>query len=248
MADEKLKRIERGKEALGTIIEKTMRSVPELAENTDSIKPYLEDVALDATRLALRLKEDPYLEYKDQKNIVKTFVNTATDKAAKEFGISPSIAEKVKLGIGGIAKFATTGELEIPETSVHSGKIGSSPYSIRASGHLDSDQERYDIKTTTTIQDPFSLKGTNLSFETQSNYDNMLAYFGIRAETPLGKGTLSADIEGTPEGEGRAGIRYTRSLDDIFKKGGKVSSKKKKKKKKQSKKYAQGGGVRAAKY
>ena len=65
MADEKLKRIERGKEALGTIIEKTMRSVPELAENTDSIKPYLEDVALDATRLALRLKEDPYLEYKD---------------------------------------------------------------------------------------------------------------------------------------------------------------------------------------
>ena len=248
MANEKTKRVKRGEEALGRVVEQTIRSIPGLAEDADTIRPYLEEIAMEAGRFAVRTREIPYEEYKDVKSALKTFVNTATDKAADQLGLSPAVANKLKFGIGGIAELARSGEIELPETPLHSGKVGSSPYSIRASNYLNPEENIYDVKTRASIQDPFNLKGTNLSFEAQSNYNNMLANFGIRAETPLGKGTLSADIAGTPEGEGRAGVKYTMPLDDIFKKGGKVSSKKKKKKKKQSKKYAQGGGVRAAKY
>ena len=245
MAEEK--RVKKGTEALGKVIEQTMKSLPELAQNKDALKPFLESVAMEAGRLAVRSDETPYEEYKDVKSTLKTLVNTATDKAANELGLSASVANKLKLGIGGITELAVKGELEIPETTLYSGKSGSAPYSVSASGYVNPERNIYDVKTKATVQEPFKdmfgIEGGSVSLEAKSNYDRMLADFNIGASIPTGKTSdISFGVSADPdrvEDTARARLGFSAK----FKKGGKVSKKKKK-----SKSYAKGCVVRTANY
>ncbi len=247
MDNEKTKRVKKGEEALGSVVEQTIRSIPGLAEDADTIRPFLESVAKEAGRFAVRTREIPYEEYKDVKSALKTFVNTATDRAADQFGLSPSVANKLKFGISGIAELARKGELEVPETPLHSGKVGSSPYSVSASGYLNPEEKIYDIKTKATVQEPFKdmfgIEGGAVSFEAQSNYDRMLTNFGIGTNIPTGETSgISLELSSEPdrlEDTARARI----GLSAKFKKGGKV-----KKKKKNKKNYAKGSIVRTANY
>ena len=254
------KRLAKFEDASSKVIEETIRSIPELAQNYKSIKPFLTKIAKQAFRTAASIDEEGHYKYRDVELGIKSFTQEAVDRIGKEFNLSKESVENVGAVIGSIATLAYKKELKVPPTSI----VDEDNFKVKIGGDVNLQENKYEVTGLGKLTDEDF--GT-YSLEVQSAYDNLLKGFNAKAIIPTGIEGLdftaraSGDSENIDVGFGGqwqvgdngsiygevspTSEKITVGGSVKFKKGGKVTKKRKKRK---TKKYTKGCVVRTAKY
>jgi len=232
------KRLAKFEDAFSTVIEETIRSTPELAQNYKSIKPFLTKIAKQVFRTAASIDEEGHYKYRDVESATKSFTQKAVGRIGKEFNLSPKSIKKLGAVISGITSLVKKGQVEIPPQKV----VDREDITVEAGGYANIVHDIYTANLAGKIKNPFG-SGIDITGGAAVSYTPegvSIDQARIGAEAPFLGGTLSGEVSGNPY-EQQARVNYTLP----FKKGGKV---KKKRKKRKTKKYTKGCVVRTAKY
>jgi len=229
------KRLAKFEDASSKVIEETIRSIPELAQNYKSIKPFLTKIATQVFRTAASIDEEGHYKYRDVESGIKSFTKEAVDRIGKEFNLSKESVENIGAVIDSIATLAYKKELKVPPTSI----VNEDDFKVKIGGGINIANDIQRARLTGKIEDPFGIKGLTFTGEAEGSFDQPFENVNVGGSYQVGDAsTLSFGVDPTNES---ARLRFKTT----WKKGGKVTKKRKKRK---TKKYTKGCVVRTAKY
>ena len=161
------KRLAKFEDASSKVIEETIRSIPELAQNYKSIKPFLTKIATQVFRTAASIDEEGHYKYRDVESGIKSFTKEAVDRIGKEFNLSKESVENIGAVIDSIATLAYKKELKVPPTSI----VNEDDFKVKIGGGINIANDIQRARLTGKIEDPFGIKGLTFTGEAEGSFD-----------------------------------------------------------------------------